>query len=108
MPTPAVSVLLPVRNGEPYLAGCIASLKRQTLREYEVVAVDDGSDDGTPAVLDHWAAGDPRVRVVQRPPEGLVAALNAGLELCRGPLVARTTIWYGGRRSKPRGPTARG
>jgi glycosyltransferase involved in cell wall biosynthesis len=89
MPTPAVSVLLPVRNGEPFLAGCIASVRRQTLREYEVVAVDDGSDDGTPAVLDHWAAVDPRVRVVHRPPEGLVAALNAGLELCRAPLVAR-------------------
>jgi glycosyltransferase involved in cell wall biosynthesis len=89
MTTPLVSVLLPVRDPGPYLEECIASLDRQTLEDFEVVAVDDGSTDGSAEALDAWADRDPRVRVVHREQEGLVAALNAGLELCRAPFVAR-------------------
>jgi len=89
MVRPGVSVLLPVRDAGPYLGQCIASLERQTLADFEVVAVDDGSRDGSAEVLDAWAARDPRVRVTHQPPSGLVAALNAGLERCRAPLVAR-------------------
>jgi len=85
----AVSVLLPVRDAGPYLEECIASLERQTLAGFEVVAVDDGSADGSGDALDEWAARDERVGVVHQPPSGLVAALNAGLERCRAPLVAR-------------------
>jgi len=82
-------VLLPVRDGLPYLETCIASLARQTVAQLEVVAVDDGSADGSGDRLDRWAAADPRVRVLHRPAEGLVAALNAGLAVCRAPVVAR-------------------
>ena len=89
MDRPAVSVLLPVRNARPYLADCIASLDRQSLADYEVVAVDDGSVDGSAEILDAWADRDPRVHVHHLQPSGLVAALNAGLEDCRAPLVAR-------------------
>ena len=89
MEPPLVSVLLPVRDPGPYLESCIASLDRQTLSDFEVVAVDDGSTDGSADALDEWAARDPRVRVVHREHEGLVATLNAGLELCRAPFVAR-------------------
>lgn len=89
MSEPLVSVLLPVHDSEPYLEGCIASLKRQTLQDYEVVAVDDGSTDGSAQILDFWAAGDKRVRVLHRPESGLVETLNAGLELCTAPFVAR-------------------
>jgi len=89
MESPLVSVLLPVRDPGPYLEECIASLGRQTLSNFEVVAVDDGSTDGSAETLDAWADRDPRVRVVHREQEGLVATLNAGLELCRAPFVAR-------------------
>ena len=89
MESPLVSVLLPVRDPGPYLEECIASLGRQTLSNFEVVAVDDGSTDGSEETLDAWADRDPRVRVVHRDQEGLVATLNAGLELCRAPFVAR-------------------
>jgi glycosyltransferase involved in cell wall biosynthesis len=89
MSEPLVSVLLPVRDPGPYLKDCIASLERQTLTEFEVVAVDDGSSDGSAEALDQWAARDDRVRVVHRPPSGLVVTLNAGLELCTAPYVAR-------------------
>jgi glycosyltransferase involved in cell wall biosynthesis len=89
MTTPLVSVLLPVRDAGPYLEACLASLHRQTLAEHEVVAVDDGSGDGSLDTLRRWAGSDPRVRVLAQPRAGLVAALNAGLDACRGPVVAR-------------------
>jgi glycosyltransferase involved in cell wall biosynthesis len=89
MSEPLVSVLLPVRDAGPYLKDCIASMARQTLEEYEVIAVDDGSTDGSAKVLDDWAVQDDRVKVVHRPESGLVETLNAGLELCRAPFVAR-------------------
>jgi len=86
---PHVSVLLPVRDAGRALADCVASLERQTLAEFEVIAVDDGSTDGSGEALEAWAERDRRVRVLRRPAEGLIAALNAGIEVCRAPLVAR-------------------
>ncbi len=82
-------MLLPVRDAERWLGSCLRSLGRQTLREFEVVAVDDGSRDGSLPMLEGWAARDPRMRVLSTPPRGLVAALNEGLAACRAPLVAR-------------------
>jgi glycosyltransferase involved in cell wall biosynthesis len=82
-------VLLPVRDALPHLDRCIESLGRQTLTDFEVVAVDDGSIDGTGDVLDRWAKSDFRVRVLHRSASGLIEALNSGLEACRAPLVAR-------------------
>jgi glycosyltransferase involved in cell wall biosynthesis len=89
MSEPLVSVLLPVRDPGPYLKDCIASLGRQTLEDFEVVAVNDGSTDGSTEMLDAWAAQDDRVRVVHREQSGLIETLNAGLELCQAPYVAR-------------------
>jgi glycosyltransferase involved in cell wall biosynthesis len=89
MGDPLVSVLLPVRDGGSLLEGCLRSLQRQTVTDLEVVAVDDGSEDGSGELLDRWAAEDPRYRVLHLPRSGLVPALNAGVEACRAPLVAR-------------------
>ncbi|MEM1181896.1 MAG: glycosyltransferase [Acidobacteriota bacterium] len=89
MTAPRVSVLLPVRNGGPALRSALRSLERQTFRDFEIVAVNDGSTDGTGELLDAWRRRDPRLLPVHRPAEGLVAALNAGLERCRGVYVAR-------------------
>ena len=89
MDDPAVSVLLPVRNAMPYLNDCIASLERQTLKDFEIIAVDDGSTDGSAEALDEWVRRDPRVIAFHRPASGLVETLNAGLTLCTAPLVAR-------------------
>jgi glycosyltransferase involved in cell wall biosynthesis len=86
---PRVSILMPVRNEERHLPAALASLFRQSLNDWELVAVDDGSTDGTAGILRAAARGDRRVRVLSRPPAGLVPALNAGLSLCRAPLVAR-------------------
>ena len=84
-----VSILLPVRNEARFLPAALASLFRQTMTSWELVAVDDGSSDATPAILAGAARRDPRVRVISLPGRGLVAALNAGLAACRAPLVAR-------------------
>ncbi len=86
---PTVSVLLPVYNAASFLDACLTSLRRQTLRRFEVVAVDDGSSDGSSELLGRWVRRDPRVRLVRQPHRGLVEALNAGLDACRAPLVAR-------------------
>ncbi len=89
MTPPRVSILLPVRNEARYLPAALASLRRQTMTDWELVCVDDGSADATPAILAEAARRDPRVRVITTAGTGLVAALNIGLDACRAHLVAR-------------------
>ena len=89
MSPPQVSILLPVRNEERLLPAALTSLLRQTLCDWELVAVNDGSHDATGAILDAAAGDDQRIRVLHLPATGLVAALNAGLQACHAPLVAR-------------------
>jgi glycosyltransferase involved in cell wall biosynthesis len=84
-----VSVLLPVRDAAATLGECLLSLRHQSLRDHEVVAVDDGSQDSSRSLLEKASLEDPRVRVLTRPPEGLVAALNAARDAARAPLLAR-------------------
>jgi len=89
-PRPArVSVLLPVRNAASTLAACLDSLAAQTLSDFEVLAIDDGSADDSRQLLEARAARDPRLRVRSREPRGLPATLNEGLSLARAPLIAR-------------------
>src|SRR5213593_1676365 len=68
---PTLSVLLPVRDAGPFLAPALASLWRQTLADFEVIAVDDGSRDGSAEHLERAAAREPRLRVIHTPPRGL-------------------------------------
>lgn len=82
-------MLLPVRDARPFLRSSLASLARQTLAEHEIVAVDDGSTDGSSEFLESWREREPRLRVVRQGALGLVAALNRGLAECRAPVVAR-------------------
>ncbi len=87
--SPAVSILLPVYDAAPFLNACLASLAAQSFDDFEIVAVDDGSTDGSTELLADWARRDRRLRVLQQPHRGLVAALETGLAACRAPLVAR-------------------
>jgi predicted transcriptional regulator len=80
---------MPARDAQTTLTRAVESILRQTLTDFELVAVDDGSTDETRALLNAAAARDPRVRVVEGRGQGLVAALNLGLAQCRAPLVAR-------------------
>jgi len=86
-----VSVLMPVRDGAEWLAEAIESVRAQTLQNWELLAVDDGSKDATREILDDYRRRDARVRVVatSASDRGIVAALNRGLvEVC-GAYVAR-------------------
>ncbi|HET7225514.1 MAG TPA: glycosyltransferase [Candidatus Eisenbacteria bacterium] len=91
MAPPIVSVLLPVRDAAPWLQASLASLARQTLEAVEIVAVDDGSTDGSGERLERAARrlGPGRMRVARTAPRGLPAALNTALGLARAPFVAR-------------------
>ena len=86
---PRVSVLLPVRDAAPWLASALASLARQTLADHEVIAIDDGSTDGSAEILDRAARRDSRLVVRHTPARGLPAALGLALSLVRAPWVAR-------------------
>jgi len=86
---PAVSVLLPCYNAAATLSEALDSLQCQTMPDYEIIAVDDGSQDATAAILAERAAADPRIRPVSIPHGGIIAALNAGLARCTAPYIAR-------------------
>jgi glycosyltransferase involved in cell wall biosynthesis len=82
-----VSVVLPVRDGAAYLGAAVESVLFQTLRELELIVVDDGSTDETAAIVAGYA--DDRIRVLRQEPLGLVAALNRGLTASSGRYLAR-------------------
>lgn len=80
-------MLLPVRNGEATLQRALDSLWQQSLADFEVVVVNDGSTDGTSQILQHCS--DTRLRVLEQEGKGIAVALINGLDHCRAPLVAR-------------------
>src|SRR6185503_19685560 len=86
---PAISILLPVRDAAPWLAASLASLWRQSFRDFEVVAVNDGSRDASGAMLERAARREPRLRVVHTAACGLPLALTTALAASRGALIAR-------------------
>jgi glycosyltransferase involved in cell wall biosynthesis len=86
---PIVSILMPCYNVAGTVAETLESLESQTLADFEVIAVDDGSSDNTLDILKAWPKQDARFRVLARAHEGIIPALNAGLAACQAPLVAR-------------------
>lgn len=84
---PLVSVIVTAYNVAPYIAGALDSVRNQTWQNLEIVAVDDGSTDGTGRILDEAARLDARIRVVHTANGGVSAARNAGLACARGEYV---------------------
>lgn len=89
MSMPAVSIVMPVFQAATTLPDCLASIGAQTFSDFELLAIDDGSTDAGPDILQRAAAEDRRIRVIDRGRRGLVAALNTGLAEARADLVAR-------------------
>ncbi len=86
---PAVSVVVPVRNGARFLRRAIDSVLTQTWPDFELIVIDDGSTDGTADILSALQTADPRIRVIHQPPTGIVASLNSGVAAARADLIAR-------------------
>ncbi|MGB1657216.1 MAG: glycosyltransferase [Longimicrobiales bacterium] len=87
--SPAVSVLMPVRDGGAHLYEAMDSLVAQTFGDFEVIVVNDGSVDGTAAELERWTSRDDRIRVLTSKPVGIVRALETARGEARGRFLAR-------------------
>ncbi|MEV0201269.1 glycosyltransferase family 2 protein [Nonomuraea sp. NPDC050691] len=85
---PILSVVVPFHDVEEYLGPCLDSLVAQTLRDLEVICVDDGSRDGGPAVVEARRAADPRVRLVRQAGGGVGRARNIGVRHATGRYLA--------------------
>ena len=82
-----VSIVIPVYNAEKVIERCLDSLRRQTLKDIEIIAVNDGSTDGTAEILARYAAHDARIRVIHQKNAYIGAARNRGLKAARGEYV---------------------
>lgn len=86
---PAISVALSVYNGARFLAAAIESILAQSFRDFEFLILDDGSQDGSRAIIETYAARDSRIRPILRENRGLIASLNQLLAEARAPIIAR-------------------
>ncbi|MDB5360378.1 MAG: hypothetical protein JWO51_1675 [Rhodospirillales bacterium] len=87
--TPRVSVVMPIYNGAEFLALSIDSVLAQTLPDFELILVDDGSTDGTAEIIQRYAARDPRIVPVAKANSGIADTLNRGLAVARAEWIAR-------------------
>lgn len=84
-----ISIIIPVYKVEPYLRECIDSIVKQPFNDYEVILIDDGSTDGSPAICDDYARRFPQLLVIHQKNAGVSAARNAGLDIAKG-----EWIWF--------------
>ena len=82
-----LSIIVPVYNAEDYLDRCLVSILEQSFSSYEVILVDDGSDDSSPLICDRYSATDPRFRTIHKKNGGVSSARNAGLDIAKGEYV---------------------
>lgn len=98
-----VSVIIPAYNAEQFIAHTLDSVLAQTYAHYEVLVIDDGSQDGTANIVRRYAEKDDRIRLFQQPNSGVAAARNLGIELSNGEFIApldADDIWYPGNLEK--------
>lgn len=88
MSSPKISIIIPVFNSENFLSRCIDSVLQQTLRDWELILVDDGSPDSCGDICDYYANLDSRINVVHKRNEGVSIARNAGIECAKGEWIA--------------------
>lgn len=86
---PAVSVVMPAYNAGPYVRAAVESILNQSLREFELIIINDGSRDDTASVCEALAALDSRVILINQHNQGIAAALNRGVQIARAPFIAR-------------------
>ncbi len=81
---PKISVIIPIYNVEKYLRECLDSVINQTLKEIEIICVDDGSTDNSGKIIDEYARKDKRIKVVHKKNEGAGIARNIGIKIATG------------------------
>ena len=79
---PKVSIVVPVYNTAPYLRQAIDSILAQTFTDFELILIDDGSNDSSPDIIDSYK--DERIVAIHKENEGVARSLNRGLSLARG------------------------
>lgn len=84
---PKVSIIVPVYNAQRALNRCVDSVLAQTFEDFELILADDGSTDGSPQIIDDYAARDPRVRPIHKPNTGVSDTRNTALDQARGTYV---------------------
>ena len=87
MTSPKVSVVVPVYNTEKYLRQCIDSLTSQTLKEIEIIVVNNGSTDNTNSIISLFASCDERVKIIHQNNVDTTKAIKAGLDVARGEFI---------------------
>lgn len=85
---PLVSIIIPVFNVRPYLVEALDSVIAQSYDRLEIIIIDDGSTDGSGLICDQYAIKDSRIRVIHQENKGLSNARNAGIDICRGDVIA--------------------
>lgn len=85
---PLVSIIVPVYNSEAFLEKCLHSICAQTLKDWECIAIDDGSTDTSGTILDTFAQHEPRMTVIHQKNSGVSASRNVGLQCARGDWIA--------------------
>jgi glycosyltransferase involved in cell wall biosynthesis len=86
--TPAVSLLIPIYNVEPYLAECLDSACCQTLENIEIICINDGSNDGSLSIIKTYAERDHRFKIIDKQNSGYGASMNRGLAEAQGAYIA--------------------
>lgn len=81
---PRLSIIIPAYNAESYLPKCLDSIFSQDFSDYEVLCIDDGSTDGTPALLEQYATQRPNLHILKQPNQGMATARNLGLDNATG------------------------
>ncbi len=87
-----VTLLIPIKNGERYLASAFANLKAGARPGDEILVIDDNSEDFTFKLVEEWCGTDPRLRLLRNPGKGLVDALNYGISEAKGNWIARYDV----------------
>lgn len=86
---PKISVIMPIYNGEKYLNEAILSVLGQTYADFELIAIDDGSNDTSLEILKNFQKKDQRIKLISRENQGLVKSLNEGIKIANGEYIAR-------------------
>ena len=83
---PKISIIVPVCNVEKYLSKCLDSIVNQTLKEIEIICIDDGSTDDSGAILDSYSQKDSRIKVIHKKNSGYGNSMNVGMDCAEGAL----------------------